>query len=103
MEKQNSDDLVASVYGEYYSVVKKVYLKKARGPQPLPIVIEKDEEGMFTVECPVLPGCYTQGRTHEEALKNIQEVIDLILEEEESRKLLKEYSPMTISFQTITI
>ena len=83
--------------------MKRVHPKKARGSQPLPIVIEKDEEGMFTVECPVLPGCYTQGRTHEEALKNIQEVIELILEEEESRELLRGYSPITISFQTITI
>ena len=41
----------------------------------LPILIEKDEDGFYVVECPVFSGCYTQGETMEEALKNIREVI----------------------------
>lgn len=47
-----------------------------------PVLVEKDEEGFFVVECPLLQGCYTQGKTLEEALKNIREVIELCLEEE---------------------
>ena len=27
----------------------------------LPFVVEKDEDGFFVVECPILKGCYTQG------------------------------------------
>ncbi|RLG34226.1 type II toxin-antitoxin system HicB family antitoxin [Methanosarcinales archaeon] len=46
------------------------------------IVIEKDEDDdFFVAECPSLPGCYTQGETLGEALKNIHEVIELCLEE----------------------
>ena len=47
----------------------------------LPVLVEKDEDGFFVVECPLLQGCYTQGKTLDEALKNIHEVIELCLEE----------------------
>ena len=48
----------------------------------LPVLVEKDEDGFFVVECPLLQGCYTQGKTIDEALKNIREVIELCLEEQ---------------------
>ena len=44
----------------------------------LPILIEKDEDGYFA-SCPDLQGCYTQGETYEEALKNIEDAIKLHL------------------------
>lgn len=44
------------------------------------VIIEKDEDGMFVAEAPDLKGCYTQGKTLEEVLKNIKEVIELCLE-----------------------
>jgi len=47
----------------------------------LPLFVEKDEDGFYVVECPILQGCYAQGRTLDEALKNIREVIKLVLEE----------------------
>ena len=40
------------------------------------VVIERDEDGIFVVECPSLPGCVSQGPTRAEALKNIREAID---------------------------
>ena len=43
----------------------------------LPIIVEKDEDGFFVVECPLLEGCYTHGETLDEALKNIREVMDM--------------------------
>jgi predicted RNase H-like HicB family nuclease len=43
----------------------------------LPIIIEQDENGVFVVECPVLKGCYSQGSTLDEAVKNIKEVIEM--------------------------
>jgi len=55
----------------------------------LPIIIEKDEDGFYAVECPIFSGCYSQGKTIDEALKNIREVIDLCLEEKENRTILK--------------
>ena len=34
-----------------------------------------ESDGMFTVECPALPGCISQGRDEKEALDNIREAI----------------------------
>jgi len=48
----------------------------------LPVLVEKDEDDFFVVECPLLRGCFTQGKTLEEAVKNIHEVIELCLEEQ---------------------
>jgi len=45
-----------------------------------PVVIERDEEGFFAA-CPTLQGCFTDGETLEEAVKNIQEVIELHVED----------------------
>lgn len=46
----------------------------------LPIVIEADADGYF-VSCPALQGCYSQGDTYEEAMKNIQDAIRLHIED----------------------
>lgn len=68
----------------------------------LPIIIEKDEDGFYVVECPLFSGCYSQGETIDEALKNIKEVIDLCLEEKDNRQILEEFNPQEISFHTLT-
>lgn len=39
-----------------------------------PIIIEHDDDGYFAY-VPTLQGCYTQGETYEEAMKNIREAI----------------------------
>ena len=57
----------------------------------LPVTIYQDEEGWYVVECPVIPGCMSQGSTEEEALQNIQEAIQLCLEVRQERGL-----PLTI-------
>ena len=46
----------------------------------LQIVLEPSEEGGFTATVPSLPGCISEGRDRESALKNIQEAIELYLE-----------------------
>lgn len=38
------------------------------------MVLNESEEG-FSVSCPGLPGCWSQGATEEEALENIQHAI----------------------------
>lgn len=68
----------------------------------LPVVIEKDEDGYYVVECPLFRSCYTQGKTLDEAIKNIKEVIGLCLEEKENKQILKEYNPKEISFLTLS-
>ena len=47
------------------------------------VIIEKDEDGFFVGEVPQLNACYSQGRTVDELLENIKEVIRLCLEEED--------------------
>ena len=44
------------------------------------VLIEQDEDGVFVAEVPSLPGCISQGKTREEAVKNIQEAIEVYLE-----------------------
>lgn len=68
-----------------------------------PIFVEKDEDGFYIVECPLFRGCYTQGKTLDEALKNIREVIELLLEEKENQEIAKSYRPRELSLHTITI
>jgi predicted RNase H-like HicB family nuclease len=45
------------------------------------VIVEQDEAGYFVAECPALKACYTQGRTFEEAIENIKDVIALCLED----------------------
>jgi predicted RNase H-like HicB family nuclease len=60
----------------------------------LPVVITQDEDGFFIAEVPVLPSCFTQGKTKQEALANINEVIQLCLEHmaEEGEPIPGKYS-----------
>jgi predicted RNase H-like HicB family nuclease len=39
------------------------------------VTIDRDEDGIWVVECPAIPGCVTQGQTKEEALENIRDAI----------------------------
>jgi predicted RNase H-like HicB family nuclease len=43
------------------------------------IVLKKTDEG-FSVSCPTLPGCWSEGATEEEAIANIQDAIREYLE-----------------------
>mgnify|MGYP000200344837 CR=1 FL=1 len=47
------------------------------------VIIEKGENGYFVAHCPSLKSCWSQGKTEEEALRNIQEAIELFLEPDE--------------------
>jgi predicted RNase H-like HicB family nuclease len=44
------------------------------------ILIEQDEDGVFVVEVPALPGCISQGDTRQEAIENAREAIAAYLE-----------------------
>jgi predicted RNase H-like HicB family nuclease len=44
------------------------------------VTIDRDEDGVWVVECPAIPGCVSQGNTKEEALANVKEAIALCLE-----------------------
>lgn len=69
-----------------------------------PLFVEKDEDGFYVVECPLFKGCYSQGKTLDKALKNIKEVIVMILEEKENQDFVESYRPSReLSLHTITI
>ena len=66
----------------------KSFLAKIKNRR-FPVIVEKDEDGFYVVECPLFRGCYSQSKTLDKALKNIKEVIELCLEEKENQKILK--------------
>jgi len=46
----------------------------------LKIVLENGMDGYIIAYCPTIKGCVTQGKTEEEAIKNLKEAIELYLE-----------------------
>jgi predicted RNase H-like HicB family nuclease len=60
--------------------------------------LDRDEDGVWVVECPSIPGCVSQGGTRDEALANIQEAIAACLEVRAERGL-----PLTIETQHIEV
>ncbi len=65
----------------------------------LPVILTPGEDGYVVAECPVIPGCISQGRTREEALENIREAIELCLENrhKEGWDLPDEYEVVRVS------
>ena len=53
------------------------------------VVIERDENGYYVGEVPQLRGCYSQGETIDELMKNIREVIELCLEDDNPEDVSK--------------
>ncbi len=58
--------------------------------QTFTVVLRPGEDGWLVAECPLLPGCISQGRTRQEALDNIREAIALCIDsgEEPSGELV---------------
>jgi predicted RNase H-like HicB family nuclease len=44
------------------------------------VTIDRDEDGVWIVECPSIPGCVSQGQTREEAIENIKDAIAACLQ-----------------------
>ena len=81
----------------------KITEKQVRKRKQIPLYVEKDEDNIYVVECPLFDGCYAQGKTLDEALKNIRQVIDLVLKEKTNRTILNAYNPREFSLHTITV
>jgi len=62
------------------------------------VTIDRDEDGVWVVECPGIPGCVSQGNTKEKALENIKEAIQLCLEVRAERGL-----PLTVETRQIEV
>jgi predicted RNase H-like HicB family nuclease len=57
----------------------------------LNVTLERDEDGVWVVECPSIPGCVSQGQTKAEALENIKDAMTACLQVRAERGL-----PLTI-------
>lgn len=62
------------------------------------VTIDRDEDGVWVVECPAIPGCVSQGETKAEALDNIREAIALCLEVRAEQGL-----PLTIETRQVEV
>ena len=47
------------------------------------VLIEQDEDGIYIAKVPDIIGCYTQGKTVEQAMERIKEAIQVCLEADE--------------------
>jgi predicted RNase H-like HicB family nuclease len=64
------------------------------------VTLTPGEDGYIVAECPSLPGCVSQGKTNEEALENIKEAIEGILEAR--REMNRPVPPPEIRFVEVT-
>ena len=62
------------------------------------VTIDRDEDGVWVVECPAIPGCVSQGESKEQALENIKDAIKLCLEVRAERGL-----PLSIESRQIEV
>jgi predicted RNase H-like HicB family nuclease len=63
-----------------------------------PVTIERDEDGIWIVECPSIPGCVSQGKTKDEAIENIRDAIRLCLEVRAEQGL-----PLTVETRQVEV
>lgn len=63
------------------------YMKIKYKNTTFPVIVREDESGGYVVINPFLEGCYSQGDTIEEALKNIKEATELCLEDAKAKDI----------------
>lgn len=62
------------------------------------VTLERDEDGVFVVECPSIPGCVSQGNSREEAIENIRDAIRICLEVRAERGM-----PLTVETHQVEV
>jgi predicted RNase H-like HicB family nuclease len=68
------------------------------------VIIEQDEDGFYVADVPALIGCHSQGRTFEEAIENVKEVIAMCVQEAtEDGTPIDPNHPEVIGFKTLEI
>ena len=61
-------------------------VKKSRKVRRFTVVLERDEDGLYVASIPALPGCHTQGRSLDQAMRRIREAAELWLEVHRERR-----------------
>ncbi len=62
------------------------------------VTLDRDEDGIWVAECPSIPGCVSQGKNREKALKNVKEAIQLCLKVRAEKGM-----PLTIETQQVEV
>jgi len=62
------------------------------------VTVDRDEDGVWIVECPSIPGCVSPGKTRNAALRSIGEAICLCLEVRSEKGL-----PLTIETHQLEV
>ena len=62
------------------------------------VTLDRDEDGVWVVECPSIPGCVSQGESREEALENVREAIVLCLAVRSERGM-----PLTVETRQVEV
>ncbi|HGJ65258.1 TPA: type II toxin-antitoxin system HicB family antitoxin [bacterium] len=62
------------------------------------VTVDRDEDGMFIIECPSIPGCVSQGKTEQEAIENIKDAIKECLVVRAERGM-----PLTVSMREVEV
>ena len=64
----------------------------------LTVTIDRDEDGVWVVQCPAIPGCVSQGDTKDQAIVNIREAIALCIEVRTEQGL-----PLTVETREVEV
>ena len=62
------------------------------------VTIERDEDGVWVVSCPAIPGCVSQGATRDEAISNVRDAIQSCLQVRAERGM-----PLTVETQQVEV
>ncbi len=62
------------------------------------VTLDRDEDGIWIVECPSIPGCVSQGQTRQQALENIKDAIGACLQVRAERGM-----PLTVETHQVEV
>jgi predicted RNase H-like HicB family nuclease len=62
------------------------------------VTIDRDEDGIWIVECSSIPGCVSQGQTRAEAIENIKDAIAACLQVRAEKGF-----PLTVETQQVEV
>lgn len=62
------------------------------------VTLDRDEDGIWIVECPSIPGCVSQGQTRQQALENIKDAIAACLQVRAERGM-----PLTVETHQVEV
>ena len=65
------------------------------------VALKKEDTGGYSVRCVELPAAISQGETEQDALSNIREAIELVLEELDARAEARK--PDKLELVTVTV